>query len=110
MPADTTEADAFAAAALKTDRIWPVVVKLSQPVEFGQQTITELSFKRGKLGDLKGMKVDATPSADQLMLIASRLCGQPAKVIESLDTEDSGEVIELALSFFARCLVGGKTQ
>ena len=39
-------------------------------------------------------------------MIASRLCGKPLKVIEMLDSDDGSEVLEIAVSFFARCLGG----
>jgi hypothetical protein len=89
-------------------RQWPVIVKLRTPVEFGSDLVTSLEFRRGKLGDLRGVGIDRVPPLDQLLLVASRLCGQPIKVIESLEDDDGAEVIELALDFFARCLGGGK--
>jgi hypothetical protein len=93
----------------EADRQWPVTVKLKHPVDFGSERITSLEFRRGRLGDLKGMKVDGVPPVDQLLLVASRLCGQPTKVLEMLEDDDGSEVLELALGFFARCLGAGKT-
>jgi hypothetical protein len=110
--ANEIDADAEAeeaAAAVVAERQWPVIVKLRKPVEFGRDTVTSLEFRRGKLGDLKGLNIDAIPPLDQLLLIASRMCGKPLKVIESLEDEDGAEVIAIALGFFARCLGGGKT-
>lgn len=92
------------------ERTWPVVVKLDHPIEFAGETIDSLTFRRGRLADLKGIKIDGVPSLDQLMMIASRMCGQPPKVIEMLDADDSGEVIALMLGFFAQCLGAGKTS
>jgi Phage tail assembly chaperone proteins, E, or 41 or 14 len=88
---------------------WPRVVRLAHPIDFGSERITALTFRRGKLGDLKGLKVDDVPSAADAMLLASRMCGQPLKVIEQLDADDASEVLEIALGFFGRCLQGGKT-
>lgn len=96
-------------AALTAERQWPVVVKLRKPVTFGSEIVDSLQFRRGRIGDLKGTNIDAVPPVDQLLMIASRMCGRPVKVLEQLEDEDGAEVIELALSFFARCLVGGKT-
>jgi len=98
-----------AAGDVAVERKWPVVVKLRHPVDLGSERIAALEFRRGRLGDLKGMKVDGVPPADHLMLIASRLSGQPVKVIEMLDADDAGEVTDIALDFFARCLAAGKT-
>jgi hypothetical protein len=90
------------------ERSWPYTLKLTYPIEFAGETIASLTFRRGTLAGIKGLKVDGTPTADQVMLMASRLCGQPLKVIESIDPEDAGEVMEIALGFFARCLGAGK--
>lgn len=89
-------------------RTYPYTLKLTVPVKLGDEVIDELTFQRGQLKFLKGIPVDGTPSADQLMMIASRLCGQPLGVIERLDPDDSGEVIGMALLFFGRSLaIGG---
>lgn len=90
-------------------RQWPVVVKLRKPIEFGRETIESLEFRRGKLGDLRGVAIDKVPPIDHLLLIASRLSGKPIKVIESLEDEDAEEVLAIALDFFNRCLGGGRT-
>lgn len=83
---------------------WPVTIKLKCPVQFGKELVEELTFQRGKLGYLKGIEVGGFPPVDKLMLIASRMCGQPVQVIERLDDEDGSEVLALAMIFFARCL------
>ena len=94
------------------ERTWPAVVKLSFPVQFGSERIETLTFQRGTLAAVKGLnvRVDGMPPLEQLMMIASRLCGQPINVIEKLDADDASEVLEIALGFFARCLVAGKTR
>jgi hypothetical protein len=67
-----------------------------------------LTFRRGRMGDLKGITPDGMPTIDQLMLVASRMCGQPLKVIEKLDGEDGLEVMAIAMGFIARSLgIGG---
>lgn len=86
---------------------WPRVVRLAHPVDYGSERITQLEFRRGRMGDLKGMKLSDTVPSEQLMLIASRMCGQPIKVIESLDVDDAGEVMGIALVFFEKCLTAG---
>ena len=98
------------AAVEVVERTWPAVVKLDHPIEFGTETVGSLTFRRGKLADLKGIKIDGVPTLDQLIMIASRMCGQPLKVLESLDSDDSGEVIEIVLSFFARSLGATRTS
>lgn len=88
---------------------WPMIVKLKRPVDFGSEHIASLEFRRGKLGDLKGIKLDGIPPVDQLLLIASRMCGKPIDVLDKLEDEDGAEVLQLALGFFARCLGVSKT-
>jgi hypothetical protein len=103
----STDTDKLVAESL--ERTWPFVVNLKYPINFGQERITSLEFRRGKLGDLKGIRPSAIPTIDELIVIASRMCGQPTKVIEQLDPDDSGEALELALGFFTRCLGAGST-
>jgi hypothetical protein len=88
---------------------WPVVIELKHPFDLGSERITALTFRRGRLGDLRGLRVDGIPPVDDLLLIASRLCGKPLLVIEKLEDDDASEVLAQALGFFARCLKDGKT-
>lgn len=99
------------AAAAGSERSWPVAIALRRPVAFGSEQIATIEVRRGKLGDLKGIKLGSDEmSMDQLLLVASRMCGQPLKVIESLDPDDAGEVMPLVLDFFATCLKGGRRR
>jgi hypothetical protein len=84
---------------------WPVVVRLKVPLDFAGERITELSFRRGIMRDIKGMKIEGgVPTFDQLMLMASRMCGRPLPLIEMLDQDDAEEVTTISYSFFAKCL------
>lgn len=88
-------------------RSWPARIQLSYPIEFGSETISTIELRRGRLGDLKGIKIDGMPSFDQLALVASRMSGKPLPVIERLDAEDAHEVVQCVLAFFMKCLAGG---
>lgn len=90
-------------------RQWPVRVDLKHPIEFGKQHISQLEFRRCRLGDLKGMKVDGIPPVDHLIMLASRMSGQFTSVIDRLDAEDASEVLAIALESFTSCLEGGRT-
>ncbi len=83
---------------------WPRIVTLKHPIDFGSERITSLELRRGKLGDTKGIKLTDNVPMEHLVLIASRLSGQPIKVIEMLDVDDAGEVMDVALDFFVKCL------
>jgi len=91
-------------------REWPVTITLGSPVTFGKELIESLVFQKGTFGVLKGMGVgiDRAPNVDELMMIASRLCGRPLKVIELLDPDDADEVLAIALGFFGRCRGAGR--
>lgn len=88
------------------------IVTLRHPIAFGSETVSELRFRRGRLGDLKGIALPSDAAAvrmDDLILLAGRLCGQPPALIERLDEDDSGEVLALALGFIGRSLSTGPT-
>jgi hypothetical protein len=96
------------AAAKKpaTEVQWPQVVKLKHPIDFAGDRIESLTFQRGKMGLLKGLST-SMPSIDELLLIASRMCGQPVALLEQLDADDGAEVTAIALIFFGRSLPTG---
>jgi len=101
------------AAVIEAKRMlseWPKTIKLSRPVEFGKQLIEELVFQKGTFGILKGLAIpmDRFPTLDELMVIASRLCGQSLKVIELLEPDDASEVADVATLFFSRCRGAGR--
>src|SRR6185503_10432939 len=80
---------------------WPIVVKLAYPVEWGKGTVEQLEFRRGTMGDLGNNTTPGEmPTFDTLLLIASRLCGQPVAMLKKLDAEDGAEVQAIALHFF----------
>lgn len=103
-------ADDAATALSYEERTWPAVIPLKHPIEVGKRTITELTMRRGKLGDIKGIKLGGDVPTEQLITIASRLAGEPTVVIERLDAEDSGEVMAIALDFYSRSLGGGRKR
>ncbi len=92
------------------ERTWPVRIQLKHPVEYANERISVIEMQRGKLSFMKGLKLQSEPSIDTIMQIASRLSGQPRDVIEALDPDDAGAVMEIALDFFGRCLSTGSTR
>jgi hypothetical protein len=104
------ETDTSGAGAPPAERQWPVVVVLRCPITFGTQHVTELEIRRGRFGDLKGLKLSDEVPVDHLLQLASRLSGQPQRVIEQLDADDAGEVMSLALDFYGACLGGGRKR
>jgi hypothetical protein len=99
-----------AAAERINERTWPAIVVLKHPIEFGSQRIAQLELRRGKLADIKGMKLSAEMPTEHLITIASRLSGQTTQVIDRLDVDDAGEVMAIAIDFYGKCLGGGRTR
>jgi hypothetical protein len=81
----------------------PTKLRLKAPIALGSETIEELTFRRGRFGDLKGIDLAAV-NMDAIMVVAGRLSGQTTAVIERLDEEDVGEVVAIVTGFFARSL------
>jgi hypothetical protein len=90
------------------DRQWPVEIRLGVPIQFGKESIESLTFQKGNFGMLKGIPTERGPNWDELMVLASRLCGRSLKVIELLDPDDAAEVTAMALGFFGRCRGAGR--
>lgn len=100
-------ADAACVKAAK--RTWPVVLQLHDPVTLGNNiTVDTLTLRRGKLGDLKGIKLGGEVPTEHLISVASKMSGQPTQIIEGLGPDDSGEVMSIVLDFFAKSLTAGK--
>lgn len=89
------------------------IVKLKKPIEMGSETITELAYRRGKFGDLRGVSVNfgingrAEMKFEEIQLVASRMCGQPMEVLAKVDEDDMGEVMAPALNFYMKSLAAG---
>lgn len=84
---------------------WPVVIKLRTPVDWGKEgSIDELVLRRGRAGDMKGLKVGGAVPFEDLILLASRLSGRPVGFIEKIDQDDFGEVAEAVMLFYAKSL------
>lgn len=107
---DRAMADAAdAAEPVEVEETWPIVVRLSVPIDLGKTQIDELTFRRGRMGDIKNIRLAADNiSTDAIILIASRMCAQPVGVIERLDQDDAGRVSEIAMNFIAKCLKTGQ--
>lgn len=92
------------------ERTWPFILTLKNPFDFGKEHVTQLEFREGCLGDLKGIKVDKSGlGLEQLVLLTSRLCGKSVGLIEKLKGKDGAEALAVARDFFTESLTGGKT-
>lgn len=90
-------------------RVFPIVIKLREPVQFGQhQLIEELRIRKGRLSDLDGVSLGERMPIAQLNIVAARMTGQTTHVIGRLGADDAGEIISVVLDFFGRCVGGGR--
>lgn len=92
-----------------------VVVKLKHPVRLGEKDTPteELQFRRPRFGDLMGLRIPEKISdvaIGDMLTFAARLAGQHMEVMERIEEEDIGAVLQVAVDFFAGCLPTGKTQ
>jgi hypothetical protein len=75
-------------------------VKLTTPIQFGEETIAELRFREEAVaGDMRGIPMRDPMYWDDLLKLAGRLCAQPDAVISKLSMADLQEVVPLVAGF-----------
>jgi|SRR3990172_6053837 len=72
---------------------------LRYPVEFGTETITELTLRRPKGKDMERLRDGATPSMADTLDLIGQLSGQPKAVVRELDADDVEEVAKIIQGF-----------
>lgn len=77
----------------------PITLKLRKPIQFGQETIAELTFRPSKAKDFRGVKADRAYPFDFALELAGRLSGQTRGIIDELSGDDLEEVIEIVNGF-----------
>lgn len=75
----------------------PYVLKV--PIKFGQDTITELTFRRPTAKDFRAFPVGLNPTIGQVLDVGSLLCGHPPVVMNKLDPVDMVEVVTIVTGF-----------
>ncbi len=88
---------------------------LVHPVQNGSETIGELHIRPGRVGDLRDTKrkwgSDGIEfSVNDLITVASRMCGQTPSVIHKLEGVDAGKVLGAAQSFLLESLASGDAE
>ena len=84
-------------AKAKVKKIKSITVKLTEPIEFGEDTYTELTLRRPKAKDIEHLSTE--PSFKDLLRVAQRCAAVPRKIIEELDSEDAMAVVEAVADF-----------
>ena len=63
-----------------------ITITLSEPIEWGEDQITEIVMQRPKGKHLKSLS--AEPSLQDLVKIAQKISGQPPRVFDDMDADD----------------------
>lgn len=71
------------------------VFKLSEPIQFGSEQITELQFQKPIAKHFKKMKIKQDLELETILKVAAELTGQPDSVIEMLSPDDMWGVVNL---------------
>lgn len=77
----------------------PYKIKLQTPIEWGTETIREITIKRRlKARDLKSVPVQNI-QMDHVLSLVSKMTGEPVALIEELDVMDLMQAAEVLNSF-----------
>ncbi len=80
-------------------------VTLSQPVQAGERTISEVTIRRPKVKDLRALEHLRAPGAgeiDQGVAMAAMLCDLPVEAVDEMDATDFAAISEIIAGFFSR--------
>ena len=94
-------------------------VSLIEPVQFGSETVTELTLSR-KLKFLRGHSLRVTSDGkgsgaidldfSTLIDLSSKMAGRPPAFIDDMGEEDQGVLIQEARDFLLKHLGGGSQE
>jgi hypothetical protein len=72
---------------------------LREPVEMGEERITQLKFRRPRAGDMMSFPADGSATIGHVLDLASRLTGQPLAALKKLCLEDLNRLSTVINSF-----------
>ena len=84
-----------------------VIYKLDYPMEYGEELIEKIEFKRLKLKHVKGLGREV--SVETLMKLAGKSSGRPPSFFDELDASDGMAIGEIMGSFLENSQTTGKT-
>jgi hypothetical protein len=93
---------------LKNKKVKAITIKLSEPIEWGDEVITELVLKRPKAAHLEHLSSE--PNMKQLLQVAQKCANVPSRIIRDLDGADAMAVVEAISDFLDSGLQIGKVH
>lgn len=81
------------------------VIRLAYPVEWGSEKVSELTLRRPKGQELRGLKGEG--GADEAMRFAAKLTEHPDSLFDELDVVDLAAVLEAVDGFLPQSLKTG---
>lgn len=81
----------------KSKKIRSITVNLSEPVEWGSETIEKLVLRRPKAKDIE--HISSNPTMKELLSVAQKCARVPKRVIDELDGEDAMSVTDAIADF-----------
>lgn len=85
-----------------------VTVCLHDPIQVGEETVSELKFKKPKAKHLRGLDLGKM-NVDDFLKLASNLTAEPPSTLDELSFKDLAEVTGVMNSFLDDFLKDGKT-
>jgi hypothetical protein len=82
-------------------------IKLSSPIQYGTELISELEVSPPKAKHMRGMALQM--GMDDMLTLASRCTAQPPSVIDELSFNDLTAVMEVLGNFLGSSPPTGKT-
>jgi len=94
--------------AAPTESKGPVTITLRKPITFGSRTIDQITIRPLKGKDMRRYN-DAQGDVGKSLLFASILSGEMPGMIDELEGEDLGAVMDAVNAFFLAIQPTGKT-
>lgn len=83
-------------------------LKLKHPIKYGSEEIQELTFKKPKAKDLRGLKIGSTLTMGDIIDLGAKMSGNAPSVLDELEVDDLMEVAEIVGNFIGSSQETGK--
>ena len=93
---------------IKPQKVKEIVLELTEPIEWGNETISRLKFRRLKAKEMRTLSTN--PKMGELLDLAQKSARVPRRVIDELDSIDAMAVVEVMTDFLDVGQEIGKTR